>query len=762
MPPRLTVRDAKLHLGRHILAALVMGVSAILLGCPAHIDHNRSIVREVDLHGGTQINEAELRERLSTRETSYFPSNSPHFLRWWRWWWVEPEYFDANAVDRDQLRLRRYLQARGFYDAVVHDPSLTTLSPGHVRVDYAFTEGIPTTVADIRLRGCDPGYGQTLPPNVCSTIRGRFDLRPGGRFDEDEFTHDRQQVEDFTREAGYPSPRVVPRSVVDPEHHLAWLEYTVIPGPLGHFGAIHLLTLPDLTPVTGPTLSNGVPTSVIRSALGISTGDPYSRTVLATGQQALFDLGVFGIARIEEAAQADGRVDLNVQLSSTRLWRLRLGGGFQGDNVNLNTHLLAAYEHRNFFGGLRRLRVEVRPELYLPIAAFQTASNGITLRPGVSTLIELHQPELLPHTAGVLSTGFDYGPDPYNPAVVYREQYRAAIGLEHRFSSHVTGAAYVRFSQAAYTPINGALTDPLFLQQYINQSYAFLDLSITWDRRDDRVRTTRGTLITATLDGSFTPLSNYDFIRARVDGRGYVRLGTHVVWATRALVGAIVGMNTSDSNGWPVPAELRFYSGGAQSNRGYSFNRVGVLSTVPLAGGSTPDDPTRYIAMGGTEAWEFSTEVRWQPGALGLVAFFDASNVVGIDPTYFANPQGTTSGACYPPSNNPLTSTTACPTGVPAPAPLSATNAFGQLFLTPHPSVGIGLRYITPIGPLRIDVGVPLTDLGCSTAATEISHQTAGLSLHNPSYFVTTAPRCNFFGLTSVPAVFNFAIGEAY
>ncbi len=761
---------AWMSLQTRLVAVAVLALSAVLVGCPAHISRSRAIIREVTLHGGDQINEAELRERIASRETPLFPGNRPRWLRWWRWWWVEPEYYDDNAIDRDRLRIRRYLQARGYYDAEVTEPRTTPLGRGALRLDFNFTPGVATTIADIRLRGCEPGVGHVLSDDVCATIRSRFDLHPGDHFDEDDFTHDRTQVLDFTREAGFPSPRVISRAVVDPAQHLAWVNYTVLPGPRGHFGAIHLLVLPDLTPVTGPTLPNGVPTNIVRSALGITAGELYSRSVLATAQQSLFDLGVFGIARIEESSHPDGAVDLNVQLSSTPLWRLRLGGGFQGDNVNLNAHLLAAYEHRNFLGGLRRLRLEARPELYLPIA-FLGSGDATGLRPGISLLAELHQPEIFPHTAGVLSTGFDWGPDPYNPAVVFRELYRAAVGLEHRFSTHLTTGTYLRFSQMTYSPVDSSsnsANDPLYRQEYINQAYAYLDLSITWDRRDSTVRPTRGTLVMATVDASVRgPVSNYTFVRLHADGRAFVRVRDGLVWATRGLAGVVFGDAASSPSGWPVPQELRFYSGGAQSNRGYPYNQVGVLATVPTASpipvGGTPDDPTRYIALGGTSIWEFSTELRWQPGNLGLVAFFDASNVVGIDPTAYVHPQGVNAGGCNAMSaTNALTSTTACPNGGSAPSPLAPADAIRQIFSDAHPSVGLGLRYITPIGPIRLDVGIPLEELGCVSAINQINRQLGGVATGNPSYFVLTSPRCNFLGFTAVPAVFNFAIGEAY
>ena len=103
-------------------AALLPLMTLGLAGCPAHIDARRAIVERVQFHGVQQVDEAALRERLAVRETSYFPSNRPGWLRWWRWWWQDPEYFDEASLTRDRLRVERFYQARGFYDARVAVP----------------------------------------------------------------------------------------------------------------------------------------------------------------------------------------------------------------------------------------------------------------------------------------------------------------------------------------------------------------------------------------------------------------------------------------------------------------------------------------------------------------------------------------------------------------------------------------------------------------------------------------------------------------
>jgi translocation and assembly module TamA len=810
---------------RPLLLLVLAALACAAAGCPAHIDPRRARLETVNFHGVSQVSEADLRERIALRETAYFPASRPRWLRWWRWWWREPEYFDETLLTRDRLRVARYYQARGFYDAEVSPPRVTS-DPRGLQLDFDVIERLPTTVADVRLRGCEGGEAVGLPERACRSIRERLTLRAGDRFDESAFAYDREQVLDFTREAGFATPTIVPRATVDPSLRLAWIEYTIRPGPRSRFRHVRLFAAGSTTPITGDELPSGLPVAPVLSAISIEPGTRYSRTLLASAQQSLFNLGVFGIARIEEVLRPDGDVDLDVTLSPSRLWRFRTGGGLEADSSRTNIHALATFEHRNFLGGMRRLRIDLRPQIFLPpfLSGGTTGSSErgeetpSPLEPGITSSIEIQQPEISAHTTGIASASFEIGPDPVNPFVAYRTILRTGVGLEARLSRQLTGSFFIRTTNAVYCPFRspprpapqtglfdnancgnrpGAAlqitSDPIFRQQFFDRNYVHFEQAISWDRRDNPAAPTRGTLLSVNLaEGTRSPVSDYTFFRAQVEGRGYVPVRRGLTLAMKGVFGAVVGSSiflASDQRwAWPVPPELRFYSGGTQSNRGYPLNRVGVLGVTASrtrwweGGVRAYDDPSRVVAVGGTAMWEGSIELRWQPGAFGMVVFFDASNVTGIDPTPFLSPAGVN-----PPGVDPMNP---CPVNnrnqvgdhnscirygerpaVAAPPPQPLAAALGSLvefsswdaFLqSVHPSLGIGLRYATPVGPVRLDVGVRLADLSCALAQRNVATQNAAVASQYPAYYVLAGPRCDLLGFDSVPATIHFSIGEAY
>ncbi len=120
-----------------------------------------------------------------------------------------------------------------------------------------------------------------------------------------------------------------------------------------------------------------------------------------------------------------------------------------------------------------------------------------------------------------------------------------------------------------------------------------------------------------------------------------------IVFANRAKLGAIFGQGTSD-----IPADKRLYSGGGGSVRGYGYQLVSPLDAN--------DDPT-----GGRYQIEIGSEMRFRvTDTVGLVTFIEGGRVT---------------------------------------EDLSASGNEKFLF-----AAGVGARYYTAVGPLRVDIGVPI------------------------------------------------------
>lgn len=160
------------------------------------------------------------------------------------------------------------------------------------------------------------------------------------------------------------------------------------------------------------------------------------------------------------------------------------------------------------------------------------------------------------------------------------------------------------------------------------------------------------------LQDGFTP-----YVRARIDGSAYYSVSDSLVLAGRVRVGSIQGIDRFD-----LAPSRRFYAGGGGSVRGFGYQELGpkVLEPNPKFDPTDPeeeDDPFRLRPIGGRSLNEAAAELRYRFGNFGVVAFVDAGQVYEESLPQFSDIR------------------------------------FGA---------GIGGRFYTNFGPLRLDVATPI------------------------------------------------------
>lgn len=171
--------------------------------------------------------------------------------------------------------------------------------------------------------------------------------------------------------------------------------------------------------------------------------------------------------------------------------------------------------------------------------------------------------------------------------------------------------------------------------------------SLVYDDSDDLLNPTRG----FRLGGRFSPEvslqgSAFGYARTQVDASAYKSVSDGVVLAGRIRLGTIVGAPRD-----AIAPSRRFYAGGGASVRGYGYQLIG------------PRDPNND-PIGGRSLAEFAIEGRIKAfGDFGIVPFFDGGNIY-----------------------------------------TSALPDFSGL----RYGAGVGVRYYSNFGPIRVDVGTPL------------------------------------------------------
>jgi translocation and assembly module TamA len=174
-----------------------------------------------------------------------------------------------------------------------------------------------------------------------------------------------------------------------------------------------------------------------------------------------------------------------------------------------------------------------------------------------------------------------------------------------------------------------------------------LPATLSYDGSNDLLDPTRG----FRLAGRFSPeasLQNgaFGYARAQIDGSFYQPVTPTIVVAGRARLGTIAGAERDR-----IAPSRRFYAGGGGSVRGFGYQELG------------PRDPVFDDPIGGRSLAEFALEARIRVGNFGIVPFVDAGNIYTSE------------------------------------LPKLDDLRFGA---------GIGVRYHSRFGPIRVDVGTPI------------------------------------------------------
>jgi len=230
--------------------------------------------------------------------------------------------------------------------------------------------------------------------------------------------------------------------------------------------------------------------------------------------------------------------------------------------------------------------------------------------------------------------------------------YKAlTLGLSGRISRDSTPIWQKKWTWAYGFELLGtrenAYQPALGKRDYQNYAIGGINGQLGFDSTDNLLNPTRGfrALVRLSPETEQTQGSNYRYVRGQIDGSAYYSLSDSLVLAGRVRAASIAGAPRD-----AIAPSRRLYSGGGGSVRGYGFQELG------------PRDPNND-PIGGRSLVEAAAELRYRFGNYGIVPFIDA-------------------GQAYAST-----------------APQFTDLRYG---------VGIGGRYYTNFGPLRLDVATPI------------------------------------------------------
>ena len=398
--------------------------------------------------------------------------------------------------------------------------------------------------------------------------------------------------------------------------------------------------------------NTSVADNVVRRQLLFRPGGRYRLSQVQESQRRLYDLQTFQFANIEpEVKEGEQPETIPIKLTLTEGKHRKVNFGV-GYGTEERARVSADWRHVNFFGGARTLRLEGK---------YSALAKGGD--------INFRQPYLFSPRVGLGITGQSWHRN--EPAYTLNtrggrltvDRTLARRGpLSQPGGATVMSLTYTNDFQD-YRVSREALDTPSFLKTLIalgldplsGRGHGLLssvDLDFHHSTADSVLNARSGYTLDTHLEKAGTMLGgDFKFVETILEGRYYAALGQRAVVAIKVRGGSI---GAPSGENLAVPFFRRYWLGGATSLRGW-----GRFEVAPLFNG---------LPIGGHTMFESSAELRmpvW--GNLSGVLFVDAGNVWN--------------------------------------------NAWDFNLGDLRRDVGPGLRYMTPIGPIRVDLGYQLNPI---------------------------------------------------
>ena len=654
-----------------LVALILLGPGADLLGQTPSVE-----IRSIEFSGNEAFPEDSLARTIVNRETRC-RSFSLGFCPFG----VQHEVLNERELSRDILRLTNFYTIRGYREVRI-DTLITRPAADALELSFQVDEGSPVRIANLSVEGAD----------VFDEFDPAADLpvEVDGLLNAIDLAATRDTLIQRFRNRGYPRADVSRSwSLPADDPYRANVTFEVETGPHSVFGPITL------------TGNEEIDADVIRQFLPFEEGQEYSEVRTLEAQRNLFSIEMIQRASIVEAVDPAGLVPdsvvaLEVRITEAEIHNVRFGGGWSTLECG---NVEGRWTSRNFYGGARRLQFRGRMS---NLAADELKESvcrqaGVDQFGGLNWLLaaEFSQPLIRRNLALGLSVSWDRQSV---QDVFVREALGADISLFQAFSPNTSVTfAYrpelTKLEAAAVffcTSVQVCAPEDIASLQEPNW-LAPISANVVQSRTNDALNPTRGYQIAAGFEHPSTLTgSNFHYNRVLAQTTGYFAVRRGRVLAARVRAGWVssgtfVLLGTADV----IHPEKRFFSGGANSVRGFAQNQLGprVLTVdpsqllFPQSGrGETPCTPAQVMDLscdanplrdgtfgtprptGGDLVLEGGLEYRMTLGRTVEVAAFTDFGRIWTEP---------------------------------------GSGKVTALEMTP----GFGIRYLSPAGPIRVDFG---------------------------------------------------------
>lgn len=529
---------------------------------------------------------------------------------------------DAGILKRDELnndieRVREVLLNKGYFNVRVGQPSVELSEDKKwFVVTFHISEGEPFTVSDVGFRG------YTVFDD--SELRVGMKIQDGEIFQRAKIRDEVSRLTDMYGAKGYSFAEVVPNVNPNNEERTVALVFHIKEGEMMRIRQINIYG-------NDKTRDN-----VIRREIRVDEQDVIDTASLKRSFQRLNNLQFFETVEILPAQVAPDKVDLNVRVKEKPTGMFSLGGGFS----TLDRLVAIADITQGNLGGygyLGRIRGQLGQRRSL---------GSVTFR----------NPYLYDSLTSLQIDGYR---SMTNYLSYFEERTGGSVTLGRWLSEYVTGSVGIFGELLNYDDFQNGICNPgrqltAICEQQGTQSTTGFRTTLFRDTRDYYIDPRSGWRIGGGFDVGTPYLGgSNNFIKYYADVVKVTPLPFDLRFSLRARAGAISKLGDSR-----IPLSERFFVGGINTVRGFSFGRAG-----PTLDTNAPIGATKQLIFNAELIFTISAEAK-----LNGVLFFDYGKGFGERPDGSEEPWS----------------------------------------LNLRPTAGVEGRWISPFGPLRVAYGLNL------------------------------------------------------
>jgi outer membrane protein insertion porin family len=639
-------------------------------------------VAKIVFVGNHAYSDMRLRDVIKTGQTN------------WLSWLKSNDIFDADRVEVDRDLLRRFYLRNGFADVrIVSATAEYDAGQRGFIITFTIEEGERYRFGSVDI--------QTSVRTIdLAQLRGRLRTQPGNTYNADAVE---KTVEELTIEVaklGFPFAAIRPRGDRDFQNRLVNLVYTMEEGPHTYIERIN---------IRGNTRTRDY---VIRREFDIVEGDAYNRALIDRAERRIKNLNYFKTVKItNEPGSAPDRIVINVDVEEQSTGEFSISGGYStadgfigevsvGErNLLGRGHIArAALQYGTRARGFELSFVEpylMGQRLALGMDIFAKETTTTTYVSYTSSTIGGNLRLGIPITDNI-ATQLRYSayrqkmelPDAYNNCNNINPDFFTTFPTPISFLTGMDGFGVPRDYGTPYAMAGSPVQwncyqdgeASLAVRRELANGPVFVSLAgytLSYNTVDNNRNPTNGLLITFGED--FAGIGgDVNFVKSTIDARLYNEVLPDVVSLLRVQAGHATGWGGKDLR------MLDHFQGGPNMVRGFAPAGFGPRDLTP---------GTNNDALGGSMYWAASLELQtplfFAPKDFGMRAavFADAGQLWDYR------------GAITWPERGLVMT---CDITVPPVPCIGDSNSLRS-------SVGVGLIWDSPFGPLRFDVAYPLT-----------------------------------------------------